>query len=162
MSENPCRVITKIVYCSRFHDVITCYKIEVLLICVLNWQDVLLLPCTCHNGFIFKDLRHWKSPLYSSSSSWLIYFPPLSLLLNFLKLFLWLFCSCFLDPTLFQRFCLILLNISPCVFVIVCLNAFGYSPVRHLFCTYYIHAYNRVYNGHDMKQKNLLPIINYF
>ena len=82
-------------------------KIEVLLLCVSNEQELLLMSYTYHNRFTVKDMINWTYKFYSPLFGWLVGLHPFYPLIYLLNLFLSLFPSWFLDPTLFQCFYLI-------------------------------------------------------
>ena len=83
--------------------------------------------------------------------------PPLSQLIHLLNSFLCFFPSYFLDPTMFQYFYMIFLKPSTCIVFIICDNLFHKRTVINLFCTEYLHAYNRLLKMGIISCKNKHP-----
>ena len=108
-------------------------------------KEGLLISWNYRIGFTVQNLIYLTLPRYIRLISWLVCLPPFSPLLHLFKLVLRFLSSWFIDPKLFQSLCLVWFKLSHCIVAIVYLNACCDSHVRQIWCTDYLHAYDRIF-----------------
>ena len=140
----PGLAVYKIGYCYRWHVGIRCYKQSRLYFstwyihkrfyyCHVSARiNTSLINCSIEN-------QHCMA-LFCV----LMCLTSLSPLMDMFNLFLCLFYSWYIDPTLLQYFYLIFLKLLPCLVAILCFDSCNYIPVRQIYFTDYLHVCDRI------------------